>query len=284
MRDLTRAFRWLAAQLALMAGIAGALAQTTPPDADTRVGVATFAGGCFWCVEEAFEKVPGVIRAVSGYTGGTVERPTYEEVSSKSTGHYEAVQVTFDPTKVSYAQLVDWFWRNIDPFDADGQFCDKGSSYHTAIFTHDAEQLRTAEASKQALEASGRFKASIATKILPAEPFWVAEDYHRLLQEEPPPLSLLQDRLRARSAARGDLGAAGKTTKPHAVRQGASIPDVAQGCPCKNACLGGFTLVPGARAALRVVAHRRVCQSMRRGPPKAEGCANPFSDQVRSAH
>ena len=179
MRDLTRAFRWLAAQLALMAGIAGALAQTTPPDADTRVGAATFAGGCFWCVEEAFEKVPGVIRAVSGYTGGTVERPTYEEVSSKSTGHYEAVQVTFDPTKVSYAQLVDWFWRNIDPFDADGQFCDKGSPYHTAIFTHDAEQLRTAEASKQALEASGRFKARIATKILPAEPFWVAEDYHQ---------------------------------------------------------------------------------------------------------
>ena len=179
MLDLTRAFRWLVAPLALMAGIAGALAQTTPPDAGSRVAVATFAGGCFWCVEEAFEKVPGVIRAVSGYTGGTVERPTYEEVSSKSTGHYEAVQVTFDPTKVSYAQLVDWFWRNIDPLDADGQFCDKGSPYHTAIFTHDAEQLRTAEASKQALEASGRFKARIATKILPAEPFWVAEDYHQ---------------------------------------------------------------------------------------------------------
>jgi len=179
MLNLTRASRWLVAPLALMAGIAAALAQSTPADTDTRVAVATFAGGCFWCVEEAFEKVPGVIRAVSGYTGGTVDRPTYEEVSSKSTGHYEAVQVTFDPTKVSYAQLVDWFWRNIDPFDADGQFCDKGSPYHTAIFTHDAEQHRTAEASKQALEASGRFKERIATKILPAEPFWVAEDYHQ---------------------------------------------------------------------------------------------------------
>jgi len=179
MLNLPRASRWLLAQLALMAGIVAALAQATPPDADTRVAVATFAGGCFWCVEEAFEKVPGVIRAVSGYTGGTVDRPTYEEVSSKSTGHYEAVQVTFDPTKVSYAQLVDWFWRNIDPFDADGQFCDKGSPYHTAIFTHDAEQQRTAEESKQALEASGRFKERIATKILPAEPFWVAEDYHQ---------------------------------------------------------------------------------------------------------
>jgi peptide-methionine (S)-S-oxide reductase len=179
MLDRTRAHRWLLAQLALMAGIVAALAQTTPPDADTRVAVATFAGGCFWCVEEAFEKVPGVIRAVSGYTGGTVDRPTYEEVSSKSTGHYEAVQVTFDPTKVSYAQLVDWFWRNIDPFDADGQFCDKGSPYHTAIFTHDAAQHMTAEASKQALEASGRFKERVATKILPAAPFWVAEDYHQ---------------------------------------------------------------------------------------------------------
>jgi peptide-methionine (S)-S-oxide reductase len=179
MLDLTRAPRWLVAQLALMAGIVAALAQTTPPDGDSRVAVATFAGGCFWCVEEAFEKVPGVIRAVSGYTGGTVDRPTYEEVSSKSTGHYEAVQVTFDPTKVSYAQLVDWFWRNIDPVDADGQFCDKGSPYHTAIFAHDAEQQRTAEASKQALEASGRFKERITTKILPAEPFWVAEDYHQ---------------------------------------------------------------------------------------------------------
>jgi peptide-methionine (S)-S-oxide reductase len=179
MLNLTKASRWLVAQLALMAGIVAALAQSTPPGADTRVAVATFAGGCFWCVEEAFEKVPGVIRAVSGYTGGTVDRPTYEEVSSKSTGHYEAVQVTFDPTKVSYAQLVDWFWRNIDPFDADGQFCDKGSPYHTAIFTHDAEQHRTAEASKQALEASGRFKERIATKILPAEPFWAAEDYHQ---------------------------------------------------------------------------------------------------------
>src|SRR5215813_3488538 len=143
MLNLTWASRWLVAPLALMAGIVAALAQTTPPEADTRVAVATFAGGCFWCVEEAFEKVPGVIRAVSGYTGGTVDRLTYEDVSSKLTGHFEAVQVTFDPKKVSYAQLVDWFWHNIDPLDADGQFCDKGSSYHTAIFTHDEEQHRT---------------------------------------------------------------------------------------------------------------------------------------------
>src|SRR5262249_11659920 len=177
MLDLKGAFRWLVAQLALMAGIVAALGQTTTSDADTRVAVATFAGGCFWCVEEAFEKVPGVIRAVSGYTGGTVDRPTYEDVSSKSTGHYEAVQVTFDPTKVSYAQLVDWFWHNIDPFDANGQFCDKGSPYHTAILPQDGGQQQIAEESKPALAASGRFKERIATKILPVGPFWVAEDY-----------------------------------------------------------------------------------------------------------
>jgi peptide-methionine (S)-S-oxide reductase len=180
MLNLARAPRRLLAPLALTASVVVALAQTTPlPNAEAPPAIATFAGGCFWCVEEAFEKVPGVIRAVSGYTGGTVDRPTYEEVSSKSTGHHEAVQVTFDSSKVSYAQLLDWFWHNIDPFDAEGQFCDKGSPYHTAIFTHDPAQQQIAEASKLTLEASGRFKEKIATKILPAAPFWVAEDYHQ---------------------------------------------------------------------------------------------------------
>jgi len=180
MLDLARARRCLLAPLALASSILAALAQTTPsPSAGTPPAIATFAGGCFWCVEEAFEKVPGVIRAVSGYTGGTVDHPTYEEVSSKSTGHHEAVEVTFDPSRVSYAQLVDWFWHNIDPFDAEGQFCDKGSPYHTAIFTHDAAQQQIAEASKAALDASGRFTERIVTKILPATPFWVAEDYHQ---------------------------------------------------------------------------------------------------------
>ena len=182
MLNLARIARWLA-PLAVVAGITAAAAQTTPaPEAgksDRSIAVATFAGGCFWCVEEAFEKVPGVIRAVSGYTGGTVEKPTYEQVSAKTTGHYEAVQVSFDPTKVSYPQLVDWFWHNIDPVDAKGQFCDQGSPYYTAIFVHSEEQQKVAEQSKQALEASGRLKEKIATKILPAGPFWVAEDYHQ---------------------------------------------------------------------------------------------------------
>jgi peptide-methionine (S)-S-oxide reductase len=167
------------APLALAAGITAAAAQTAPAPQGAPVAIATFAGGCFWCVEEAFEKVPGVLQAVSGYIGGTVDKPTYEQVSSKGTGHYEAVQVTYDPSKVSYPQLVDWFWRNIDPVDAGGQFCDKGSPYYTAIFTHDDEQKKAAEASKQALETSGRLKEKIATRILPAGPFWVAEDYHQ---------------------------------------------------------------------------------------------------------
>jgi methionine-S-sulfoxide reductase len=177
---LSRAARWLS-PLAFLAGISIAAAQTTPaPEEGKRaIAVATFAGGCFWCVEEAFEKVPGVMRAVSGYTGGTVDKPTYEQVSSKATGHYEAVQVTYDATKVSYPQLVDWFWRNVDPVDAKGQFCDQGSPYYTAIFVHDDAQRKIAEESKQALEASGRFKEKIATKILPAGPFWVAEEYHQ---------------------------------------------------------------------------------------------------------
>jgi methionine-S-sulfoxide reductase len=178
MPELSRAARWLA-PLALIVGIAAAAAQAPPAPQGGAVAVATFAGGCFWCVEEAFEKVPGVIRAVSGYTGGTVDKPTYEQVSSKSTGHFEAVQVTYDPAKVSYPQLVDWFWHNIDPFDAKGQFCDKGSPYYTAIFVHDEAQKKIAEESKQALEASGRFKEKIVTGILPAGPFWVAEDYHQ---------------------------------------------------------------------------------------------------------
>jgi peptide-methionine (S)-S-oxide reductase len=172
MLKLMRLGRWLA-PLALLAGITAATAQTTPD----KVEIATFAGGCFWCVEEAFEKVPGVIRAVSGYTGGKLANPTYEQVMSKTTGHAESVQVTFDPAKVSYTQLVDWFWRNIDPTDAAGQFCDKGNPYRSAIFYQNEEQKKIAEASKQAL--APRFKQPIATEITAAGPFYPAEDYHQ---------------------------------------------------------------------------------------------------------
>ena len=147
--------------------------------AQDRTETAIFAGGCFWCVEEAFEKVPGVSSVVSGYIGGTVANPTYEQVAGKSTGHAEAVEITYDPSKVSYAQLVDWFWRNIDPVDAYGQFCDKGSPYRSGIHYKGPEQQKIAEASKTAIEASGRFKQKIATEIVPAKTFYPAEDYHQ---------------------------------------------------------------------------------------------------------
>src|SRR4029078_10985817 len=136
-----RVLRWLM-PLAFLAGVSGAVAQTAAPG---KTETAIFAGGCFWCVEEAFEKVPGVTTAVSGYIGGTVANPTYQQVSGGATGHPEAVQVTYDPVKVTYKQLVDCFWRNIDPLDAAGQFCDKGSEYRSAIFYSGDAQKKIAE-------------------------------------------------------------------------------------------------------------------------------------------
>jgi peptide methionine sulfoxide reductase msrA/msrB len=138
---------------------------------------ATFAGGCFWCVESDFEKLPGVVRAVSGYTGGRGDNPTYENYGQK--GHVEAVQVVYDPAKVSYQALLDYFWRHVDPTDSGGQFVDRGPQYRSAIFYHDAEQQRLAEASKQALEKSKRFSKPIVTEILPLTKFFPAEDYHQ---------------------------------------------------------------------------------------------------------
>ncbi|MBX9588189.1 MAG: peptide-methionine (S)-S-oxide reductase MsrA [Hyphomonadaceae bacterium] len=175
---LSHPLRWLAL-VALLTGIPAAMAQTAPLKTDARTAVAIFAGGCFWCMEEAFEQVPGVITAVSGYIGGKVANPTYKQVSTGTTGHAEAVQITYDPARVSYPQLVDWFWRNIDPVDAVGQFCDKGSEYRSAIFYRDATQKKIAEESKQALQASGRLQQPIVTEITAAGPFYLAEDYHQ---------------------------------------------------------------------------------------------------------
>ena len=141
--------------------------------------LATFAGGCFWCMVTPFEEMPGIIRVVSGYTGGHTEHPTYEQVCSETTGHAEAVQITFDPELMPYEQLLELFWRQIDPTDAGGQFHDRGSSYRTAIFYHNEEQKRLAEASKEQLERSGRFDKPIATEIVPAAVFYPAEDYHQ---------------------------------------------------------------------------------------------------------
>lgn len=140
---------------------------------------AIFAGGCFWCLEEAMEKVHGTIAVISGYTGGRVKNPTYEQVSSGGTGHVEAVRVTFDSASLSYAQLVDAFWHNIDPTDRSGQFCDRGEQYRSAIFVKDAAQRAVAEQSKHALETSGKLQQPIATTIEAAGPFYAAEGYHQ---------------------------------------------------------------------------------------------------------
>ncbi len=142
--------------------------------------VATFAGGCFWCTESDFEKIPGVTRVISGFSGGKEVNPTYEQVSAGLTSHLESVQVYFDPNKVSYEQLVEYFWRHMDPTDAGGQFVDRGLQYRGAIFTRDAEQQRIAEASKARLAASGKFGGKpIATEIRPFTAFYPAEDYHQ---------------------------------------------------------------------------------------------------------
>ncbi len=144
-----------------------------------ETAVATFAAGCFWCTEADFEKVPGVIGAVSGHTGGDKANPTYKQVSAGGTGHTEAVQVRYDPGKVTYAQLLDVFWRNVDPLDAGGQFCDRGDQYRSGIFYHSNAEKQLAEQSKASLEQSHRFKQPIVTRIGPAGPFYQAEDYHQ---------------------------------------------------------------------------------------------------------
>ncbi|WP_243359359.1 peptide-methionine (R)-S-oxide reductase MsrB [Fundidesulfovibrio terrae] len=159
----------------------GALA-VTAEELKPRPGesVATFAGGCFWCTESDFEKVPGVTRVISGYCGGKEPNPTYKEVSAGSTGHMESIQVFFDPGKVSYAELVEYLWHHIDPTDAGGQFVDRGKQYRSAIFYHDEEQKRIAEESKERLAKSGVFEGKpIVTEIRPYETFYPAEDYHQ---------------------------------------------------------------------------------------------------------
>ena len=145
----------------------------------TDLATATFAGGCFWCMEPPFDKLDGVVSTTSGYIGGHKKSPTYKEVSAGGTGHAEAVQVVYDPQKIRYGQLLDVFWHNIDPITPDRQFCDGGNQYRSAIFVHDEMQRRIAEESKKELNASGRFQQPIVTQIVPASEFYAAEDYHQ---------------------------------------------------------------------------------------------------------
>ncbi|MCB2054745.1 MAG: peptide-methionine (S)-S-oxide reductase MsrA [Geminicoccaceae bacterium] len=149
---------------------------------ETRTAI--FAGGCFWCVESDFDEVPGVLETVSGYTGGTTEKPTYRDVTNGGTGHHEAVRITYDPAQVSYEALLTAFWHSVDPTDAGGQFCDRGPSYETAVFVLDEEQRRAAEASKAAAQES--LEDPIVTPIEDATTFWPAEDYHQGYYEKNP--------------------------------------------------------------------------------------------------
>ncbi len=158
--------------------------RATPPSAAAGTKTAVFAGGCFWCMEKPFDVLEGVSATVSGYTGGSVANPSYEQVSAGRTGHTEAVSITYNPSKVSYQQLLDIFWRNVDPLDGGGQFCDRGSQYRSAIFVADDAERRAAEASKSALEQ--RLGKPIATQIVAAAKFYAAEDYHQNYYQKNP--------------------------------------------------------------------------------------------------
>jgi peptide-methionine (S)-S-oxide reductase len=155
------------------------LAAALPAAAQQKLAKATFAAGCFWCTEEAFDKVPGVVKTTSGYMGGSTKKPTYEQVSTGRTGHTEVLVVEYDPAKVSYEKLLDVFWVNHDPTVIDRQFCDAGSQYRPSIFYHDAEQKRLAEASKAKYEKLKSFRQPLRTPIEKAGEFWAAEDYHQ---------------------------------------------------------------------------------------------------------
>ena len=166
------------AYLAIL-GLGSLLLSLNTYAAEPDSALAIFAGGCFWCTEADFDKLPGVLETTSGYIGGSIENPTYEEVSSGRSGHVEAVQVRYDPQQISYAKLLEAFWPTIDPVNGNGQFCDTGPQYRSEIFYLDAEQQRLAEASKAALMASGRLAQPIATQIVAATTFYPAEDYHQ---------------------------------------------------------------------------------------------------------
>jgi peptide-methionine (S)-S-oxide reductase len=176
--------RLLAMTLVLISGTIAsghcvAAQQQSAASPSASVAKAYFAGGCFWCMEEAFEKVDGVLDAVSGYMGGTVKNPSYEQVSAGQTGHAESVEVRYDPAKVTYTQLLEAFWRNVDPVTPDGQFCDHGNQYRAAIFYQSDEEKRAAEESKRAIEQAKRFSSPIVTQLTAATEFYPAEEYHQ---------------------------------------------------------------------------------------------------------
>jgi peptide-methionine (S)-S-oxide reductase len=179
-QSFIRAFGWAALTTFLVTASHG----QSPSPATTKTAI--FAGGCFWCIQPAFDKTPGVIKTVVGYCGGTEPNPTYKLVTSEKTRYRESIEVTYDPSKISYDQLLDIYWRQIDPTQANGQFTDIGPSYRAAIFYGNPEEKKIAEASKAKLASSGKFKNPIVTEILPAMKFWAAEDYHQKYYQQNP--------------------------------------------------------------------------------------------------
>lgn len=168
----------------LIAGLVFAASAHAADESQPATRTAVFAGGCFWCIQPAFDKTPGVIKTIVGYCGGTEPNPTYDLVTSEKTKYRESIEITYDPTKVSYDQLLDVYWKQIDPTQADGQFTDIGPSYQAAIFYGNDEEKKIAEASKAKLAQSGKFKKPIVTEILPAMKFYAAEDYHQKYYKE----------------------------------------------------------------------------------------------------
>ena len=175
-----RAFGWAALTTFLVTAGHGQIASP----ATTKTAI--FAGGCFWCIQPAFDKAPGVIKTIVGYSGGTEPNPTYKLVTSEKTNYRESIEITYDPAKISYQQLLDIYWRQIDPTQADGQFTDIGPSYRAAIFYNNPEEKKIAEASKEELARSGKFQKPIVTEILAAMKFWPAEDYHQKYYKQNP--------------------------------------------------------------------------------------------------
>jgi peptide-methionine (S)-S-oxide reductase len=176
---LAAAYMWLSGSFVGLATVTAAPSsgQTAPPAQKNGLAVATFAAGCFWCTEADFDKVPGVVSTTSGYTGGTVPNPTYKQVTTGTTGHAEAVQIVYDPAVITYEKLLDHYWRNVDPFTADRQFCDRGSQYRPEIFVHDEAQRRAADASKARMQQ--KFSQPVVVAITPAGTFYHAEEYHQ---------------------------------------------------------------------------------------------------------
>lgn len=181
---MTKAFGHLLRSLTMAIVLGFTVA--APANAADKTAIVTFGSGCFWCTESDFDKVPGVLKTISGFMGGHVKNPTYKQVSRGGTGHTEVVQITYDPAKVSFADLLDHYWHNVDPFDRTGQFCDRGNHYRPAIFTHTDKQAEIAKKSRRALDTSGRFDKKIVVEITPASTFTPAEDYHQNFYKKNP--------------------------------------------------------------------------------------------------